>query len=206
MPSRGVLAGLGLVALLLAPGCSSQEPAVPEFTQAPSDAAPDPGGSATSSAGTEGTAGSEGDAPVAVVPAGELPTDPADAAVYQAYIDFWTADAAALADPGLPLDSLSALLLEPQRTRTTGFIQEQRADGQRSVGVIRLDPVVVLRDATRAVLDDCLDDSGLSAVDSSGAPVPDSQGTGQAVRVTLTSVEGRWLVDDVQGREGASCP
>ncbi len=206
------LLGVPLLALALA-GCTDEpapEVVVPSGTPTPAPSAssppttggaPEPSGSATPASSTPPPAD---DAGVEVV--AEPPEDPTARAVFDAYVAFWTEDVAVLADPARPLGTLEALTAEPQRQRTLAFVAAQRAEGLAYRGTVVLDPQVAGTPTDVVVLTDCLDDSGLVAVDADGAAAEGTGGARVAYDAVLTAEDGRWQVSDLRASEGdAGC-
>ncbi|WP_298801260.1 hypothetical protein [uncultured Pseudokineococcus sp.] len=171
---------------------------------ATSGGAPSTGPAPSGEAGPSSPTGADGPASLRVL--GERPEDEEDQRVLDAYTAFWREDVAVLADPGRPLDRLSALAVDPQLRRTTDYVAGQRDAGLRASGEVVVDPRVVGRAGDDAVVADCLDDSGLLAVDAaSGEADPASAGDRVAVQVAMRRLDGPWVVADVQPADAALC-
>ncbi|SEF16132.1 hypothetical protein [Jiangella alba] len=130
--------------------------------------------------------------------AGEAPEEPADLAVFEAYLDFWRADLTAVSLPDPAHQPLLDLSADPQRQRVVDVAEQLLADGHRTIGTLRLEPAVVSVSGPTAAVQDCLDGRETFDVDAEGAEVADSRGDLLPVLVQLVADGDSWIVADVQ--------
>lgn len=130
--------------------------------------------------------------------AGAPPEAPADLAVFEAYLDFWRADLTAVSLPDPAHQPLLELSADPQRQRVVDVASRLLADGHRTIGTLRLAPLVVSVSGPTATIQDCLDGRDTYDVDAAGAEVADSRGDLLPVLVQLAADGDAWVVADVQ--------
>ncbi|SDT65102.1 hypothetical protein [Jiangella sp. DSM 45060] len=129
---------------------------------------------------------------------GAPPEAPADLAVFEAYLAFWRADLTAVSLPDPAHQPLLDLSADPQRQRVVDVASRLLADGHRTIGTLRLAPLVVSVSGPTAAIQDCLDGRDTYDVDADGAEVADSRGDLLPVLVQLAADGDAWVVADVQ--------
>lgn len=170
-------------------------------TSEPDDGAGESGGSGTATDGPNGesdAAANQGEDWTLDI-GGEPPEEPADLAVYEAYLEYWRADLEALAIPDPAYQPFLDLVIDPQRQRVVASLEAMAADGVRTIGTMSIEPLVVSVSGPTAAIQDCLDARETYDVDDSGAEVPDGRGGQAAVVVQLAQQGGgTWVVSDVR--------
>ncbi|WP_157574755.1 hypothetical protein [Jiangella muralis] len=205
MRVRGMVAAVAVSAVLLA-GCEA--PGEPPLGLLDVDSTPGDDGTGgaepTSDPSAEPTGDPTGPAAEqdwALDVGGEPPEAPADLAVYEAYLDFWRADLTALSLPDPAHQPLLDLSADPQRQRVVDVAQQLLADDHRTIGTLRLEPLVASVSGPTAAIQDCMDGRDTYDVDAAGAEVTGSRGDLLPVLVQLAADGDGWVVADVQGAD-----
>ena len=130
--------------------------------------------------------------------AGKPESKPERRDVEQAWVDFYAAyaDAAALSDPELKdwRDRMTPAGYQKLR----GNIDILKKDGQRQVGPVQMNPVVVLVQGRQAALSDCLDGSRTKIEDRGGKLVQKGPQKPVPFQVRLVRQGSAWLVDGIE--------
>lgn len=203
MRVRALAAGVA-VSIVVLSGCEAGGGDEPAGLDDPADTATsdDGAGDDATPAPTQEPTGAPSDPPAgedwAVEVGGEPPEVAADLAVYDAYLGYWRADLEALSIPDPDHQPFLDAAVDPQRQRVVSVAQQLLAQDHRTIGTVRLEPVVVSVSGPAAAVQDCMDGRETYDVDADGAEVPDSRGDLIPVLVQLTQAGGRWVVADVQ--------
>lgn len=128
----------------------------------------------------------------------DAPQDAADLAVYEAYLAYWHADFTALNIPDPAHQPFLDAAVDPQRERIVAVAEQLVADGLRTVGTLRIEPVVVSVNGPTAAIQDCMDGRDTYDVDAEGTEAPDSRGALIPVVVQLLQDGAAWVVADIQ--------
>lgn len=199
MRVRALAAGVVVSAVLLT-GCeaSGDEPAgLDDPAPAASESAaspPDPTGDPAADPTTTTPAADE---EWSIEVGSEPPEGPGDLAVYEAYLAYWRADLEALSIPDPAHQPFLDLTIDPQRQRVVAGLERRLADGVRTIGTLRLEPLVMSVSGPTAAIQDCLDARDTYDVDPTGAEVGE-RGSLAPVLVQLFLAGDQWVVADIQ--------
>ena len=214
---RSATAGAGTAAVVMAValalgGCSSDSTnlaTLPGSTTSPgmtSSSAGPSSGSSSAGASTTPSSGATLEGADLVTVGVAAPPDATQAEVFNAYVEFWQADMAALTRSDPTWQPLLDRLSGQQKTSTLALLTSNRDQGKKITGTITIRPQVLVVTGDAATVRDCLDLSRTQAVDSAGQPVTGTRGkAGADYSVTMVRQASTWAVSNIDSSTGPAC-